>query len=370
MVGDDDSSYRANSRHGFRAKIDANIMTASDWPRGGKNNTKLMDKGFLDLGCPEVEEELADPTHRARLFARPLFGLATSKKTDNPYGFRKYEADALKRSFGYHQKVHRTLSFDDFRRQSNAVLQHRWNNHEHCGIWCRFSPDKPADERCDRNNPEFTKKYRNMDNQDDSDLLAHVMKITEHIFTDAALRQIHHPYDSQKNEALNTSVAKYAPKNKVYGRTPSLRSRVYFVGGVNSVGLHNFVARVSDDIGISNLPKSAVQFLKRRTAQDQKRIERERKTEVKKKRSANRVEKIRISSAEHQKDKQKASGYRSGMALDDQTDANAPTFVAETVKKKRKLTCSACGGDHRCDNKKKCAKYGPAPDDGPDESII
>jgi hypothetical protein len=47
-VGDDDSSFKANIRHSYRAKIDAGIWDKIDWPRD-KNKRKLTGKGKLPL---------------------------------------------------------------------------------------------------------------------------------------------------------------------------------------------------------------------------------------------------------------------------------------------------------------------------------
>jgi len=38
------------------------------------------------------------------------------------------------------------------------------------------------------------------------------------------LEQSQHPYDTQKNEGMNNTVAKYAPKSKTYSRSMSLQN--------------------------------------------------------------------------------------------------------------------------------------------------
>jgi hypothetical protein len=78
LVGDDDSSLSANMKHSYRVKIDSNLMAETDWPRGpptAKNSkgTKRPDHGMLPITCPEVKQQLADPTHRTKCVGKAFF---------------------------------------------------------------------------------------------------------------------------------------------------------------------------------------------------------------------------------------------------------------------------------------------------------
>ena len=50
--------------------------------------------------------------------------------------------------------------------------------------------------------------------------------------TKEMLSMLNHNFDTQKNEALNNSVAAYAPKSKTYSMTSSLECRVGLAAGV------------------------------------------------------------------------------------------------------------------------------------------
>ena len=49
---------------------------------------------------------------------------------------------------------------------------------------------------------------------------------------------LHHPWSTQKNEAMNKSVSSYAPKDRTFSTTNSLLTRVSIAGAVQ--GANNF----------------------------------------------------------------------------------------------------------------------------------
>jgi len=63
IVGDDDSSVRANLWHSFQALFDAGIWANKKtcWPKKNKNYAK--DYGKLPLTVPAIQSFLADPAH-------------------------------------------------------------------------------------------------------------------------------------------------------------------------------------------------------------------------------------------------------------------------------------------------------------------
>ena len=60
-----------------------------------------------------------------------------------------------------------------------------------------------------------------------------------------------HPYDTQKNEAMNTSVASYAPKNKTYSLTDSLQCRVAIAAGVQILGYEKLWEKIFLALGLT-----------------------------------------------------------------------------------------------------------------------
>ena len=58
------------------------------------------------------------------------------------------------------------------------------------------------------------------------------------------LRESLHSYSTQKNEAMNNSVAKYAPKTRTYSTTMALTNRVMIAIGTSNLGYVTFWERV------------------------------------------------------------------------------------------------------------------------------
>ena len=69
--------------------------------------------------------------------------------------------------------------------------------------------------------------------------------------THEMMAMLHHKYDTQKNEALNNSVAAYAPKSRVYSLTNSLLCRISIVAGVQTLGYEVFWGDVFSKFGIA-----------------------------------------------------------------------------------------------------------------------
>ena len=87
--------------------------------------------------------------------------------------------------------------------------------------------------------------------------------LMERFMTMECLAESAHPFYSQTNEALNQSVAKYAPKHKNYSKSPSWKCRVSFAAGVHSVSLKGFVSTYCERVG-TDMNFATKVFLERR----------------------------------------------------------------------------------------------------------
>ena len=61
-------------------------------------------------------------------------------------------------------------------------------------------------------------------------------------------------FDSQINEALNTSVLKYARKGRAFSTTMSLTNRVMIVMGLHNLGFFGYWSCIFDFLGIDMSP--------------------------------------------------------------------------------------------------------------------
>jgi hypothetical protein len=261
VVGDDDTSFKANIRHSWKAKLDDPLDSfgPEDWPRT-KSGAKKKDTGKLPQHVAEVLECLADPSHRTRTFGSPYYEQSRKTRANNPYGFNTNDAERLKTNHGYFLSMYCRCPFDEFKRRSNAIVEHHFNNHEFCGLWCWYSSELPVDQR--KTKPTaMEKKYRCKELQ--PELYELTKSLAAKLLTDERLRESHHPYNSQTNEALNNMIAKFAPKNRDYSQTISLRARVAMAICIHSVGLEAFLERLSDRMGFASNTSSLLFFVKR-----------------------------------------------------------------------------------------------------------
>ena len=69
------------------------------------------------------------------------------------------------------------------------------------------------------------------------------------------LKMVLHFFDTQKNEAMNTSIMKYAPKSKTYCKTLSLKVRVCIAASTNCTGHEAFWKKVLHSMKLEMSPE-------------------------------------------------------------------------------------------------------------------
>jgi len=157
----------------------------------------------------------------------------------------KNECECLIRNFGYAVKQNREKSFEEFEKAMKVALEHHFDNHIFCNpSWCQFRDDsmqKSAD--------IVRAKLRNVNTNAANKIVYDEVKAIHDSFTTCEnLLMLLHPFDSQKNEALNCGFAKQAPKNIVFSKTYSLFDRLAFIIIIDSVGYEVAIRRVLSDI--------------------------------------------------------------------------------------------------------------------------
>jgi hypothetical protein len=140
---------------------------------------------------------------------------------------------------GYFMKQNRGKHIDELVKNLQCVVEHLFDNHEFCDEkWCPKKQGKNMEKgryRCKEKNAK---------------LYAQLTDIAAPYMTEKMLAEANHPYDTQMNEALNNSVAKLAPKNKVFGTSMSLTSRIAVVAGIQIYGWLVFYSKVFAKLGI------------------------------------------------------------------------------------------------------------------------
>ena len=143
-VSDDDSSSRAILTHSTADLIEAGTLSEEDWPRY-LNGGKKPDNGQLPINHPEISF-LADKGHRVRGYANKYFALAAAKKSEN-LGVTKIDAERMKRRTSWTLRMRTDGTFTELQKHLTAVLEHHFNNHVHCGDWCKAKGKKGKEKK-------------------------------------------------------------------------------------------------------------------------------------------------------------------------------------------------------------------------------
>ena len=140
---------------------------------------------------------------------------------------------------------------------------------------------------------------------DHEQLYLQIMDEYARFITRAMLLMLIHPYSTQKNEAMNTSVAALAPKTKHYCTTNSLLTRVGISAACQILGHATFWSLICTTFDFEMDPNLLAVLRQRDTRKRQKNV-RQGTIEGKRKRSSNKHEKI---NKEH---KAYMDGYKDG----------------------------------------------------------
>ena len=111
-----------------------------------------------------------------------------------------------------------------------------YGNHDHCDeSWCPYLKAKTENKLyVPKEGKEIFCKKK------DKREYEQMVKAVERFQSDENIKECLHSYDTQYNESLNMSVARYVPKFKHFGSTMSLESRVRCVIGVHNSGYSNY----------------------------------------------------------------------------------------------------------------------------------
>jgi hypothetical protein len=141
----------------------------------------------------------------------------------------------LKRNYAWWLFSGVSLTFEQFQHSAPSPVLHHFNDHSRCGTWCKHTT-KSEDEL------KKLKKYRCK--EANAKLYVQCQEIVEHFSTPEHLHKCYHKMSSQKNEAMNRSIMRYAPKDRMYARTMSLTSRINLSVGIDCIGHAKYYERL------------------------------------------------------------------------------------------------------------------------------
>jgi hypothetical protein len=248
IVTDDDSSMRAQMKW---SNADWMVNNASNEPprvltKGGKSCIR-PDRGLLRRDYPEPTW-LNDPSHRGKTLAGDLRSIEKQPKAISK-GINKVDCIKVQSNFGCMIKQLKDAPESEWECKATCVLEHHFDNHEHCGSWClrKLKSEKERDE--DRRQPGkfYRCKVR--------DIVQYQLlkEIVSKYITLPKLKEVAHGYLTQLNESMNNTIAWLAQKNKTLSGSKSLGIRIHLGVGMQLVYLAHFADRIRDQYTLTKV---------------------------------------------------------------------------------------------------------------------
>ena len=150
--------------------------------------------------------------------------------------------------------------------------------------------------------------------QDHEELYWQIMEEYSRFITRPMLLQLNHKWSTQKNEAMNTSVASSAPKTKHYCATNSLLTRVGIAGASQVIGHAKFWSMVCDEFDFK-MDANLLSILTQRDEHKRRKNIRQGTLEGKRKRSTKKHEKINAEHKSYMDNYKDGCAYQTGIAV-------------------------------------------------------
>ena len=316
-------------------------------PRGKKNIG-----GSLPIEIPQPNW-YADPTHRAKCVAGSFFELCKGKKSD--IRANKLDAFRMKKYYSYYIKQNRGKGISYLMKHAMAPLDHMFDDHSLCdSSWCHKKRREEGGTTCpsERDNKGY---YRCK--KADAKLYDVMKQKYERYVSEQFLTQCCHMYDTQVNEGLNRSVAKYVPKGTNYCTTTSLITRVYLAAGIQLVGNHFLWTEIFRTLSLS-IPVQTELYLLDLDKRKLRNFCREHDFANMAKRKKKEHEKVRAHLEQVKRDQQRNATYtsRTGCEIERETSDKVESAAANCCKY-RDYGCSG-QKKHKTNRSKLCKFYG------------
>jgi hypothetical protein len=185
---------------------------------------------------------VADPNHRWKGLTKELIKLDTSTR-DVKLTMTRMDSTRIGKNFAYMARTLKDRPCTEFVDAAKAVLEHHFDNHEYCGDWCKRRNETTEQRQ------RIIKYYRSK--QKDAKLYNLLDEKIQRFITLDKLVEMAHGMDTNVNEAFNQICSWFTLKNKVFAGSGSLRNRIAFGVGINSLGYNEFFTKLFDSLGIA-----------------------------------------------------------------------------------------------------------------------
>ena len=140
IITDDDSSIKAKLKWSNADQRQKTYEATGEYKTPTIVNSKgnivpRPDHGELPSNIPEPIF-MADPNHRKKTLKGELYRLVKKKKADR-LTMTKCDCVRISTNFAYMVRTLYDAPQHEYEDRGNAVLEHHFDNHQHCGAWCR-----------------------------------------------------------------------------------------------------------------------------------------------------------------------------------------------------------------------------------------
>ena len=249
---------------------------------------------------------VADPNHRRKVLTGELITLADAKVAMKET-MTKMDSSRIGKNFAYMIRSLPRLQEDQFEDAAKAVLEHHFDEHQYCGPWCKrkllSATEKEAAGRY----------YRCKDK--DAKLYVVLQEKVSRFITCNRLKEVAHGMDTLMNESFNNTASWFAPKNKVYCGSQSLRNQLSLSIGINTLGLYDYFTRLYKILGIA-VTDNVAHFLRVKERNRLQRLQKNKSREQKKARMKRKFDQLKEHEATAKKERAKRDGtYKTGLNM-------------------------------------------------------
>ena len=188
-------------------------------------------------------------------------------------------------------------------------------------------------------------EYKYKSKTEDAELYNQCVEIHDKLTSDEGLRDMYHPYDTNKCESMNKFITNFVPKHTYFAKTVNWQGRVYLAIGIDSIGYEKYFETLFQKLSLT-MTKENRRMFQRLDNRRTKNYEYHQQAHVKHKLATMRHSKIIEELKKEKTDYLRGKTYRSGMSAPGEEG-----FVATRTPS----FCPWCKGKgHKTKSSKKC----------------
>jgi len=355
VITEDDSKMKAQCKwsnadflhhHGYEPEEKRGLIVASS------NDKKFpyhqlpiyRKDGLLKYPVPEPTF-LADPAHRKKTFRNKLY-IIKAKSVKANHGIKDGDIMRLTMYYAYFIRQLKYHPEHEWVIRGRAIVDHHFDKHAFCGEWCARKLESDEEKK------HSTKQYRDINAS--SNLYGLLCEAIAPFISFACLRELAHGANTNVNESLNQTISWFAPKNRTYCGSTSLRNRVGMAVSIHLVGYNVFYKELFETLGLT-VDERMSYCLDQAQRERLQHMENHQSPAFKEKRRASYFAKMKVYFSKLEEDKRKGQEYSPGVAFPETCNNKETTGSSGTMAQTTIVRCKRCGGiGHKTANSKMC----------------